>query len=328
MPWSAAAIVGSAAIGYAASSNAADAASEAADKQAGSAAAQTALGREQLALAREQWEKGEARQAQYDPLYLQMMQSAIDDSNTSRERSTEQWDQYVSTFQPLEQKLAGTAAGYDTAGRRNQVAAEARQGVQTQFDAAQAQQKRGLSRAGIALDSGRALTLQQSSDFQEAKAMAGADRTARQQVEDRGIQLVDNAARFGRNQTGTALQASSLGTSQTGTASGIGATGAQVYNSALTNASALYGQAANTNASAGSMWGASAALNQNNAMQTYNAIAGIGQTAGQMYGRYGSGSSGIGQYGNTYTGAWSTGTGVGNAGAGDYSAWMRSGVQP
>lgn len=270
------AIAGSAILGYAASSSAADASAEATAQQGQIANQQAQVSREQLGLAREQWTAGQARQEQFDPIYMRLLQSAEDDATTARDRGATQWQQYTDTFQPLEQKLASTAANYDTAGRRDAAAADARAGVQTQFDAQVQQQQRGLSRAGIALDSGRALTLQQSAGLNAAKAMAGADRAARTQVEDRGIQLTDNAARFGRNQTGTALQASGQGTGATQAASGIGATGAGVYQAALNPALSLYGQSSATAGQAGAMFGNQA---QTQASAAGAAASGIGQAA-------------------------------------------------
>jgi len=172
---------------------------------------------------------------------------------------------------------------YDTVGRRNQVAADARQTVQTQLDNTLDQQNRGLSRAGIALDSGRALTLRQNAGFAAAKASAGADRAARQQVEDRGIQLVDNAARFGRNQTATALSAGGQSTAATGTASGIGATGNSVFQSQLNPALNLYGAAGSSAGQAASIYGNQANLLAQQAAQQQAQIGQMASTAGRMY---------------------------------------------
>lgn len=243
---------------------------------------QTDLSKDQMAMAKDQIRIGQERQAKLDPIYMQLLQDSIADSATARDRGASQWKQYTDVFQPLETKLADTAANYDTAGRRDAVAADARAGVQAQFDAQQQQQQRGLSRAGIALDSGRALTLQQSAGLNAAKAVAGADRAARTQVEERGTQLTDNAARFGRNQTGTALQASGQGTGATQAASGIGAAGSSVFNSALQPGMSLMGGAASGLSSAGSMYGA---ISQQQSSQggLIGDLASLGGTAAKMY---------------------------------------------
>lgn len=279
------AIGGSALLGYAASQDAAASADAATAQQGQIANQQAELSREQLGLARDQYRDGQARQERFDPIYMRMMESAEADAATARDRGATQWQQYTDVFQPLEQKLAGTAANYDTAGRRDAVAADARAGVQAQFDAQAQQQQRGLSRAGIALDSGRALTLQQSAGLNAAKAMAGADRAARTQVEERGIQLTDNAARFGRNQTGTALQASGQGTGATQAASGIGATGNSVYQSALAPAANMFGQASGTAGQAGSMLGNIAQTQAQNANTAAGGIASAAQMAGLYFGK-------------------------------------------
>ena len=279
------AIGGSALLGYAASQDAADSADKATAQQGQIADQQAALSREQLGLAREQYADGKARQERFDPIYMRMLESAEQDGQTARDRGAAQWEQYVNAFQPLENKLAETAANYDTAGRRDAAAADARATVQQQFDAQQQQQQRGLSRAGVSLDSGRALTLQQSAGFQAAKAAAGADKAARTQVEERGIQLTDNAARFGRNQTGTALQASGQGTGATQAASGIGATGANVYQSALSPASSMYGLASGSAGQAGAMLGDIARVQTQGAGAAASGIANAAQMAGLYFGK-------------------------------------------
>ena len=291
-------------LSYDAAGNATDAASAAADKQ-------SAIARRQQDLAEKQYADTQARQAKFDPLYEQMMTSTLQDAQTARERGADQWNQYLTTFRPLEEKMASTAANYDTTERRNQEAADAVSGVTTQFDKAQQAQTRNLSRAGIALDSGRALTLGETADFAKAKAAAGADRTARKQVEATGINLVHGAAAFGRNQTGTALTASGQGAGDTATASGIGSTVANIANSGAASTGSLLSGAAGTLGSVANLYG-------NQASAANQAVGQLGQGLG-YYLKNGSGLNlGFGS-GNSYTGAGSTGYGVGNAGAGNYT---------
>lgn len=266
-----------------AANRATDAASAAAEEQA-------ALGREQLALSREQFEKGEARQAKLDPLYEQLMTSSIQDSDIARNRSADQWDQYTRVFQPLEGKMASTAANYDTAGRRNAAAAEAMATTSKAFDATQAAQTRGLQRAGVQMGSGRALALGNQSRLDEAKALAGADIAARRAVEDRGIALVDNAARFGRNQTSTSLQAAGVGLQANGVAQNAGLSGAQAAAASLSPALSLMSAGSGNIGSAGNAFNGIAANQQQAANQAYAGIGSALSTGAYLYGRGGFGS--------------------------------------
>ncbi len=280
--WAAAATVVS---GVYAADKASRAANNASEKASRSADAQTQLGYEQLDLAREQWEKGEARQAKLDPMYEQLMAGAVKDSDTARARSKEQWSQYQQLFQPLEGKMAATASNYDTAGRRDSAAAEAAATTSKAFDSTQQMQARGLQRAGVQIGSGRALTLANDNRLNQAKAMAGADIAARRAVEDRGIALVDNAARFGRNQTSTSLQAAGVGLQANGVAQNAGLSGTQAAAASLQPAMSLM-NAGSGNLGSGTNTLMNIASNQQQAAnQAYAGIGSAMTNAAYLYGR-------------------------------------------
>lgn len=249
------------------------------------AAVQSAeVSKEQLALAREQYADAKARQATYDPIYMQLLQDARAQSQTAQDRSTAQWNNYTSIFLPLEKQLASTASNWDTAGRRDQAAADAVATVSRQMEQTRAAQQRGLQRAGVQLGSGRALTLDNASRLAEAKAAAGADYAARKQVESQGISLVDNAAKFGRGLTSTGLSAAQMGLSGNQVAQGAGQTGQAVYNSTLNPSLSLYNASSANNATAASMYGniyGAQAAQQAAQMQTIGSLAGA---AGYAYG--------------------------------------------
>lgn len=237
------------------------------------------VSKEQLALAREQYSDAKIRQAQFDPYYTQMIQDALKQSQTAQQRSDQQWDQYTSIFQPLENKMAETAANYDTGGRRDQAAADAVATVNRQMEQTRAAQQRGLQRAGVQLGSGRALTLDNASRLAEAKAAAGADYGARKQVEATGLSLVDNAAKFGRGLTSTGLSASQLGLAGNQTGQQAGATGQSVYSAALNPALNFYNASSANNASAASMYGNIANQQMAANASTNSTYAGLASTA-------------------------------------------------
>ena len=65
------------------------------------------------------------QQAIYDelsPLLREQLQLSATEQAKSIERGDAQWDSYTRTFQPLEAKMAETAANFDTPQRREQVA--------------------------------------------------------------------------------------------------------------------------------------------------------------------------------------------------------------
>lgn len=240
------------------------------------------IGREQLAMARDQAAKAEARQAKFDPTFDAILKSALDSQKTSDARSEEQWQQYLKIGMPAENRLAETAANYDTEGRRNEAEAAARAGIEREGAAAREAQSRTLGRAGISLGSGRALTLDNASRLQQSKASVGAGQAARDKVEATGMSLTDNVAKFGRGMTSTGLQAAQLalggGSAATNTLGGQQST----YNASLAPALQGYSGAVGSTSAAGSLFG-QAANGQAQANQgVLSGLAGLGSLAGTI----------------------------------------------
>ncbi|MFY9479181.1 MAG: hypothetical protein WAQ08_16165 [Aquabacterium sp.] len=168
------------------------------------------IGREQLGLAREQYADAKSRAAEYDPLFKQLIQSSLDQQTTAAAQSADQWKTYQDLFKPAEEKLATTAMNYDTPERRAQEAQAAGAGMAQQFDLKRQALDRDLGRANVTVGSGKGLALLAGNRMDEAKATASAENNARKQVEQTGISLVDNAARFGRNMPSTGIQTAQL----------------------------------------------------------------------------------------------------------------------
>ena len=243
---------------------------------------QLRLANENAAVAREQIAYQREQDARYAPMFDRIISANIESQATADERSKEQWDNYMRVFAPTEERLATQALGYDTPTRRGEAAAEAVAGVDAQFDRSRQQRMRDLGRAGISLDSGRAMTLNMAESFARAKAAAGADRQARQQVEITGMNLVDNAAKLGRGLAGTSLQAQGLGLSagQAGTGA-IGSQGA-FHNAGMGAAQGFYGGALSGFSGAGSTY-ANIAQQQAQARQaSASALGGLGSLAGTL----------------------------------------------
>jgi hypothetical protein len=242
------------------------------------AAEQTAaVGAEQLKLAREQMAKAETRQASFDPKFQAILDASLASQKTSDARSEEQWQQYLKIGMPAENRLAETAANYDTAGRRDEAAAAARAGVEREGAAAREDQNRALGRAGISLSSGRALTLDNASRLAQSKSSVGAAQAARDKVEATGMSLTDNVAKFGRGLTSTGLQAAQLALSGGGAAGNTLGGQQSTYNASLAPAAQAYGGATSAFGQSGQMFGQIASMQQ---QANQSNSAGLDQLAG------------------------------------------------
>lgn len=236
---------------------------------------------EQLALARDQADKAEARQAAFDPKFQAILDASLASQKTADDRSAQQWQQYLDIGVPAEQRLADTAANYDTLARRDEADAAARAGVEREGAAQRDAQTRALGRAGVSLASGRGLTLDNASRLTQAKAAAGAGQAARDKVEATGMSLTDNVAKFGRGLTSTGLQAAQLALGAGGQAGNTLGQQQGTYNASLAPAMQAYGGASGASSAAGSLFGSVANMQNAAAANNMQGLMGLGQLAGQ-----------------------------------------------
>lgn len=212
------------------------------------ASSQREIAQEQLAFAREESAAARARQAEFDPIYKDLIEQAIASTRTADERSAAEWDRYTTTFQPVEDKMVKSALDYDSEGRRNEAASAAAADVGLRFDQAKQAREADIRRGG-----GTTTSTLDSGYIEQAKATAAASTGARRAVEATGLQLVDNAARFGRGLASTGLQAQNLALGANQTAQGGLAGNQSTYNASLAPAQQFYGGAVGANSSAGSL---------------------------------------------------------------------------
>ena len=247
---------------------------------------QAGISQAQLDFAKSEADKAGARQAQFDPKFLALLDQAMKSQETQNQRSAQQWDTYTNTFLPAEKRLAETALNYDTPGRRNEAAAAARAQVGLEGAQQREAQGRALNRAGVSLSSGRSLTLDNASRLTEAKAAAGADQNARRQVETTGLSLLDNAAKFGRNLPSTGLQAAQLAQQAGNSASGTLGQQQGTYNASLAPAVGLYGNASASAQAAGSQYNAINGIGLQQQANSNAGMAGLGSLVGQLGSAY------------------------------------------
>lgn len=246
------------------------------DPRVGQAALENAaIGRELAQLGREQFAYSKEMSNRFAPIYEELMRSAIEESDLNSARATDQWEQYKNVFQPIENQMAEEAMNYDSAeevARREGLAAAT---VARQFDASDAQMSREMARMGVSPTS--SLGEQGMIDQANARAMAraGAINKERNDTKLLGMSLRQDAARFGRNQTGTglaasaaALQGGQAATNVMGAQTQQQIAGAQAAGGLMSQGGGMIGSAANT------------LLNQWNAQQQMQMNAQNAQGAG------------------------------------------------
>lgn len=174
-----------------------------------------------------------------DAKFNQMFDAMFADYQKMSARGDDMWNNYLTTFRPLEQKFAETAAGFDTPTRRETAANDATGQVASEYDQQRQISERNMLAAGV--DPSTMYALDQSSRIVQAKDQAQAANKARSDTELQGLSLVKSAADFGRGISTGATQLQQVG--QTGAnAATNNATGlANVQTQNTNSRNALYG---------------------------------------------------------------------------------------
>jgi hypothetical protein len=180
------------------------------------------------------------------------------------------------TFRPLEQRLVADAQAYDTTARRNQEAGAAVAEVNRQVGAQRVATQQELARSGVSPESGRAQALTSMQDIGAAKLAAGADYTARKNVEQQGHARMADAANLGRNLATTQATQQQISASAGGMSSQTGqqALGATTSGAGLMQTGFNSGLAGSQ--SAGNLFGQAAQLGK----ESSSNLAGVGNLMG------------------------------------------------
>lgn len=190
------------------------------------ASAQIGMRAQDLAERNFEWNKDLTDQ--FAPIYQGLMNNALGEATKNAQRGDDQWQQYKDIFQPIENKMAEEAMNYDSpeeVARREGLAAAT---VGRQFDNAQEQTSREMARMGVSPTSSLGSTTMTDQANARALATAGAVTKERNDTKLLGMSLRENAARFGRNQTGTGIAASQAALQAGNSATGVmGAQSAQ-----------------------------------------------------------------------------------------------------
>ena len=203
------------------------------------------------------------------------------DSAKASDRADQQWSQYQTTFQPIEEKMAQEAMDYGSAADQERAAGQAATDVTQQFQSQRAAAQRQLMSMGVKPNAGNFMAAEREMDASEAAARAAAMTGTRQSVKDKGVSLRAGAAAFGRNQTNTAGQ-------QVGLSTGSGSAATQSAGAGVGSTMAAGSQVAG---GYGAQIGAA-----NSAMQANLGLGGLMNSAyGNQAQMYGSQMAGMGQ---------------------------------
>ena len=260
------------------------------------------LGQDQLAWAKDQFaqnkgmtdqivqsmlsDSASARALQEKQLALQnsalgIQQGQLDLQRKNQQNSDELYQRYKDVYQPAQDQYLADANAYDTPQRRDQMMGAAQAQVGDQFAAARDSATRQLESFGVNPASTRFAALDLGTRVQEAAAKAAAGNQAALNTEATGFALRNQAIGMGNP-----LLGASNASANTANASGSNALGAT-------------GQAVNAgNSALGAVTGAAGISgNANNAQNaTYATGAGaMGNPASYI----GTGTSALGQWGNT-----------------------------
>lgn len=240
------------------------------------------IGNEQLDIARALYKDAQGRITVNDQLFTQIIQNALNQQTQQAQRSDQLWDAYMADFMPNAKKFAQTALNYDTAGRRDAAGAAARAAVETESAMQRQAQQRALGRAGVSIDSGRALTLDNLDRLNQTKVSTGADLDARRKVEETGLNLNLAAANLGQGIAGTSQQAAGQSLTAGNAATGTLATKESTRNATLAPTQAFYGGATSATGSAGNVLNGVVNIDASNRAAKNAGLAGLGSLAGTI----------------------------------------------
>lgn len=282
----AAALVGSAVVGYAASSSASGRAADAADKATAAGATATAqnsfIQQQQIDQSKREFDAAQTRNAKIDALTARVTDSQIASQDKQNALADEYANYNRTTFRPLEQGIVNEAENYDTPEAQAKAAGQASTDLAVQSAAARDASGRNLARMGIKPTDGR-YAAAMGDPANEALGQVTAMNGARDKVKVLGAAKRMDAASLGRGLPSS--QATSAGLALTAGNSAVGnqvsSNGSQASSGTL-GASLLSGGAAT-----GGGLASNAASIYGTTMNSANAAAsGIGSAAGMLLNYY------------------------------------------
>ncbi len=243
------------------------------------------IGSRQQDLAEQVYADQKALQEKYFPLLEQQMQLAIKEQGKSIERGDAAWEDYNNVWRPAEKQLAERSLNWASEPRMRAEAERAGADVSSQFDQARRETARSLATAGASPE--KIAALEAAGRLEEAKAVGGAQGTARRQVESQGMSYLDNAARFGRSLPSQGIAAAGLAGQQGGQVTGGYGSLASATSAPAAAANPLLSSAASSSATSGSLFGNRAQQDYRGSLDGYNSLMGAIQGAANYAGQRG-----------------------------------------
>lgn len=242
---------------------------------------------QQLTLAQQNAARTTQLQGQSDPLYSQLIASNAAQAGKLAGASDNQFAGYKADFAPIEQKYAQTALNYDTPGRREQEAQIAVADQANRFSAARDERNRNLSANGVDPSSGKALAFDSAAQIEQARAEAGSANSARKQVEQTGLGLMQSAANFGQQKLNTGLGLANAATTTGNAAAGLANQQQSSSNNTAQTDSGLLGNVTNSLGTQANINNGLFSQNQtayeNKNAQTADWLGAAGQVAGSYF---------------------------------------------
>lgn len=284
MSFVAAAVAGSAVLGYSASRSASKAASKAADQQKALGDDANKLGRDQFDWFKAEYAATKPTRDAAEALSNKVSAAQLEGMETATQQAKDLDARNKTVFQPLEDSIVADASNFDTAGRRTQAVNEATADVESAFGRAQDDLGRTLARSGVTPGGGRSQSLMQDAALKKATAIAGATTGAVKNVEQQGYARKMDAVGLGKGIVGN--QATMQQIAQSGGARAVDASGAAI--NASQSGSGLMqagfnGARAGINSS-GALYGQAASMSGLASQQRMQGYSMLGQAAGFMAG--------------------------------------------
>lgn len=179
------------------------------------------------------------------PLQKEQLRFGLDSAKTAYGQSQEDRSWMLGRrgqLSGLQDTLSADAAGFNAAGRQDELAGQATADVGMAFDNARQQQSRGLERSGVAPGSGKSLALMQQGSLAEAKAKAGAFTKTREAARLEGYSLTDRASNALAGYPAMGMAATGAGAGFGASGLGMANSGLAGLNSGLTSAGTMAGQ--------------------------------------------------------------------------------------
>lgn len=175
----------------------------------------------QAQTSREQLDWAKQQYADMAPTTKAVMQSMVDTQNVTTKNAQEAQDRLRSTYYPMEDQFAKTAAGYNTPARAGERSAQAQADVASTFAGQRSAALQSLEGYGIDPSQTRYGALDLGARISQAAAQSAAGTTSRQQSEATGLALQGEAINIGRGYPGQVAQ--SYGTAINAGSSGVNA---------------------------------------------------------------------------------------------------------